>query len=410
DPSELVKGGGGQAMGLAWDGDEEAESRYGGRLVAHFRMPISWSLKDVHVGLSVEAEGHGQPETARHDPLRVGRIRTDASPRLTAGGSGLRGSAMVLVRGPETTYRFEQGGRDAQADFRAALEALGASYVTEDFDSYEKDVLRVTVTQTDGAVEFEPMRIADFYLDESEVSNAQFLAFLDDEIEGYRSRAPWPATAEVASGRSRPWESSRRERDLRTQISTAAPDAPVTGVGWVEAKAYANWAGKRLPTILEWEYAVRAQGGAGGMYALESGVVDAGGRVSFAHVRGELARVREAAFESSMGLFHLCGNVAEWTETPYWDPEARERYDWGDEGFCRRLLLGDELETGLQQSNLRFWYAGWADDRQGGQDPPHDFRVRGRHICGVPSRGTALPRLGFRCAISPNDLTSSGGR
>ncbi len=41
-------------------------------------------------------------------------------------------------------------------------------------------------------------------------------------------------------------------------LGAARPDQPVTWVSWFAAKAYADWRGKRLPSVAEWEYAAAA--------------------------------------------------------------------------------------------------------------------------------------------------------
>ncbi len=70
-----------------------------------------------------------------------------------------------------------------------------------------------------------------FYIDKYEVTNRQFNEFL------------------VATKR----------RKLNTPLSRL--DCPVTNIGWADARAYAAWAGKRMPTEEEWEKAARGTKG-----------------------------------------------------------------------------------------------------------------------------------------------------
>jgi iron(II)-dependent oxidoreductase len=70
-----------------------------------------------------------------------------------------------------------------------------------------------------------------FYIDIYEVTNAQYKKFMD--ATGYQAPNYW------------------------NDSNYNAPKQPVVGIDWNDAKAYADWAGKRLPTEAEWEKSAR---------------------------------------------------------------------------------------------------------------------------------------------------------
>ena len=83
-------------------------------------------------------------------------------------------------------------------------------------------------------------------------------------------------------------------------------DCPVVDLTWYEARDYARWAHKRLPTEAQWEKAARG-GMVGAAYAWGDQIPD--GRANF-----ELAAAREVGryAANGWGLYDLTGNVAEW--------------------------------------------------------------------------------------------------
>jgi eukaryotic-like serine/threonine-protein kinase len=107
------------------------------------------------------------------------------------------------------------------------------------------------------------VKVGTFVIDRYEVTNRQFKAFVD--AGGYRVRQYWKE-AFTRDGRTLAWDEAMRAfRDSTgrpgpsTWIDGLHPDGhdddPVGGVSWFEAAAYAEFAGKRLPTIYHWQRA-----------------------------------------------------------------------------------------------------------------------------------------------------------
>lgn len=148
------------------------------------------------------------------------------------------------------------------------------------------------------------VRVAAFYIDVTEVSNADYSRFLS---ETRREPPPdWPSSPPSAT-----WKA-----------------LPVSNVSWEDASAYAAWAGKRLPTEDEWEYAARGADGRrypwgddwDGRCARASGLVTSNPDPVGSH----------PSCASPFGALDLAGNVWEWTASsfaPYpGGPEAPDEF------------------------------------------------------------------------------------
>jgi iron(II)-dependent oxidoreductase len=104
--------------------------------------------------------------------------------------------------------------------------------------------------------------LAAFFIDRDLTTNAEFAEFLD--AGGYENRAWWSNEGwawKVEHGIAAPlyWERAAGGAWHEKRFAGLGPiraDAPVTGVSWFEADAYARFRGKRLPNEEEWEAAV----------------------------------------------------------------------------------------------------------------------------------------------------------
>ncbi|HMB67739.1 MAG TPA: SUMF1/EgtB/PvdO family nonheme iron enzyme, partial [bacterium] len=186
---------------------------------------------------------------------------------------------------------------------------------------------------------------ASFWIDRTEVSNGDFRRYLEETGSSYRPGL-WGPVEE--------WD--------------PAWDAlPVAGVPYREAQSYAEWAGKRLPTLAEWDLAARGPDAA--MYPWgDDETLTPEALIPWANVFGDdhawiwspadsfpslAPRYRERVLPvnvlpdgyrdvSWIGLVHTLGNVAEWTESVPFIQGA------GD--FRERIVKGDHWGRDLDET------------------------------------------------------------
>ena len=94
----------------------------------------------------------------------------------------------------------------------------------------------------------QPVSVESFLLDPYPVTNAEFLDFVREEDKWQKDN---PIKLYADEAYLNHWAGP-------LDLGQAHPRAAVTNVSWFAAKAYCAWAGKRLPTLDEWEYAAMA--------------------------------------------------------------------------------------------------------------------------------------------------------
>jgi formylglycine-generating enzyme required for sulfatase activity len=140
----------------------------------------------------------------------------------------------------------------------------------------------------------------------------------------------------VAAQSCPPAESDRDSAQL-CNAPAHRDDHPVNCVGWDQATAYCTWAGRRLPTEAEWEFAARGTDGRQFPWGNEPPTSE---RIMWKQERlsadpasstGTAPANSYSQGGSPYGVLNLSGNVAEWVAdwmTPYgWDPRTDPRSD-----------------------------------------------------------------------------------
>lgn len=184
-----------------------------------------------------------------------------------------------------------------------------------------------------------PGRVQAFWIDRTEVTNAQFAAFVaatghvtDAERGGGAAVFGLHAGPTAGAAVNRWWRLDagadwRHPEGPGSSIEGRAHE-PVVAVTYADAAAYARWLGHRLPTEAEWEWAAKA--------GLDNAESDAALRAADGHARanfwqglfpvddrgddGYAGRAPVGCYEANAwGLHDMVGNVWEWTSDAYRD-------------------------------------------------------------------------------------------
>jgi len=218
-----------------------------------------------------------------------------------------------------------------------------------------------------------------FYIDACEVTNAQYRKFVQvtghKEPEGLKLTLKSNNTIAAISG-FKPWTDPDYNKD----------NQPVVCVSWDDAKAYAEWAGERLPTEAEWEKAGRG-GSAGKRYVWGDEWPPPKNSGNFSDWKiidgyddGYVYTAPVGSYKpNGYGLYDMASNVwewcADWYDDKYYANSLKSNPKGPDSGQDR-VLRGGSWYLLFNTDNLRVAY------RFSG-DPPFTSNI-----------------VGFRCVVS----------
>lgn len=172
-----------------------------------------------------------------------------------------------------------------------------------------------------------PVNLKDFHLDKSPVSVAQYRQFI--QATGYVTDAEKFGNSGVFLMDKGAWilkPGTYWEFPLGPDEEIAQDNHPVTHISWNDAVAFAQWAGKRLPSEIEWEYAARS-GDVKNIYPWGKSSKTTGQHLANVWQGNQFLKQGNDGFvftspvghydSNAWGFTDMAGNVWEWTSDTY---------------------------------------------------------------------------------------------
>ncbi|HEY2763598.1 MAG TPA: ergothioneine biosynthesis protein EgtB [Pseudonocardiaceae bacterium] len=251
-------------------------------------------------------------------------------------------------------------------------------------------------------------RTGAYWLDTTPVTNGEYLRFVAEcgyQDPRWWSERGWAHRCEAALVAPQFWYRDG-EAWWRTRFGVTEPvppDEPVVHVCFFEAEAYAAWAGKRLPTEVEWEKAARFDPATGRSRRFPWGDGDPTAEranLGQRHLQPAPAGSYPAG-ASPLDVYQLIGDVWEWTSSgfsgyPGFAPFPYREYSQVFLGGDYRMLRGGSFGTDM--AACRGTFRNW--------DHPIRRQIFSGFRCARDAEASAAGPAGFRPAeLSPEELS-----
>jgi formylglycine-generating enzyme len=197
-----------------------------------------------------------------------------------------------------------------------------------------------------------------FYIDKYEVTNSEYKEFCD------ATGKPYPP-----------------DPDFEKDYFLKRPNSPVMGISYDDARGYAEWAGKRLPTEAEWEKAASWDEKTQTKRDFPWSNQFENGKATFnTSAPSDVGSFKGGA--SPYGVMDMAGNVIEWVDA-FYEPYPNSTVNSPEFGGKNRVVRGGFFKAPTNE---------WLKTTKRSYVPPDT----------VSNKDKTSP-IGFRCAVSADD-------